>query len=117
MYMTLWLNIGLGTRENPGGNGPVGLASSSSDPDDTRASSCFTDDGVDVGAWSFDLVVKDRGPGGLPGGHGDGDVDYGKQIQYFISFHLLFYISNSILNFNFESTFKLESTLNQLFNF
>jgi len=70
--------MGLGTKENPDGMGPVCLVSSSSEPEDTLASSCFTEDGVDAGGccWSSGLVVKDRGPtGGLLGGQGDPDVD------------------------------------------
>ena len=78
--MIPWPNIELGTRENPGGNGPVGLVSSSSEPEDTLASSCFTEDGVEGGGcWSSGLVVSDNGPtGGLPGGHGEGDVDWNR---------------------------------------
>jgi hypothetical protein len=49
MYIMPWPNMGLGTKENPGGIGPVCLVSSSSEPDDTLASSCFTEEGVDDG--------------------------------------------------------------------
>lgn len=49
MYIMPCPNIGLGTNENPGGRGPVGLASSSSEPDDTLVSSCLTKDGVEGG--------------------------------------------------------------------
>lgn len=92
--MMLWLNIGLGTKENPGGIGVVGTPggeSSSSEPDETRvaeSSSRFTTGvdvavatgvGVDVGitSRSSDRVVRDRGPttGGLPARHGDSEFD------------------------------------------
>lgn len=77
MYIIPWPNIGLGTNENPGGIGPVCLASSSSEPEDTLASSCFTEEGVDGGGcWSSGRVVRDKGPtGGLFGGQGDPDAD------------------------------------------
>lgn len=81
MYMMLWPNMGLGTSGNPDGSGPVGWDSSSSEPEDARASSCLTEDGVvEGGCWSSGRVVRDKGPtGGLAGGHGEGEVDCGNQ--------------------------------------